>query len=63
MDERSLFLQEPFGGWRGLIEIGIDSKPWRQRTDYERLLAEVRDACIAASRHRSGTLLPFVLRL
>jgi hypothetical protein len=61
VDERTLFLREPFGGWRGLIEIGIETRPWRQRSDYAQLLREVRDACVAASSYRSGTVLPFVL--
>jgi tetratricopeptide (TPR) repeat protein len=63
VDERELFLREPYGGWRGLVEIGVDTRAWRSRTDFDVLLAEARAACEAASVHRSGEVLPFVLGL
>jgi hypothetical protein len=63
VDERELFLRQPYGGWRGLVEIGVDTKAWRDETDFEALLSDARDACVAASVHRSGTVLPFVLSL
>jgi tetratricopeptide (TPR) repeat protein len=61
--ERDLFLREPYGGWRGLVEIGVDTRAWRPRTDFDALLSEAREACMAASRYRSGRVLPFLLDL
>jgi tetratricopeptide (TPR) repeat protein len=61
VDERELFLREPYGGWRGLVEIGVDTRAWRSRTDFDALAEDAHDACAAASRHRSGRVLPFVL--
>ena len=63
VDERELFLRQPFGGWRGLVEIGVDTEAWRDETDFQVLLSKARDACVAASVSRSGTVLPFVLSL
>jgi tetratricopeptide (TPR) repeat protein len=63
VDERELFLKEPFRVGRGLVEIGIDTRPWRTQTDFEALLRDARDACVAASLHRSGVVLPFTLSL
>jgi Flp pilus assembly protein TadD len=61
VDERRAFLREPFGGWRGLVEIGVDTRAWRERTDVDTLVEEAREACVAASRFRSGRVFPFVL--
>ena len=61
VDERDLFLREPYGGWRGLVEIGVDTRAWRSRTDFEALAVEARAACAAASLHRSGRVTPFLL--
>lgn len=61
VDERELFLREPYGGWRGLVEIGVDTRAWRSRTDLDALVAEARAACTAASLHRSGKIMPFLL--
>jgi Tetratricopeptide repeat len=63
VDERALFLKQPFGGWRGLAEIGVDTEAWRAETDFQALLSKAWDACVAASVHRSGTVLPFLLSL
>jgi tetratricopeptide (TPR) repeat protein len=63
VDERALFLEQPFGGWRGLVEIGIDTEAWRAETDFQALLAKAREACVAASVYRSGIVLPFLLTL
>ena len=63
VDERELFLREPFRVRLGLVEIGVDTRAWRDRTDYEALLREARDACVAASMYRSGSVLPFTLTL
>jgi hypothetical protein len=61
VDERELFLREPYGGWRGLVEIGVDTRAWRSRTDLDALVVEARAACEAASLHRSGRVTPFLL--
>jgi hypothetical protein len=61
VDERELFLREPYGGWRGLVEIGVDTRAWRSRTDFAALADEARAACAAASLHRSGRVTPFLL--
>jgi hypothetical protein len=63
VNERELFLREPFGGWRGLVEIGVDTEAWRTQTDFHALLSQAWDACVAASTYRSGTVLPFILTL
>jgi tetratricopeptide (TPR) repeat protein len=63
VDERELFLREPFRVGRGLVEIGVDTRPWRTQTDYDALLEEARAACVAASLARSGVELPFTLTL
>jgi tetratricopeptide (TPR) repeat protein len=62
-DERELFLRNPFRVKFGLAQIGIDTRPWRTRTDFDVLLGEAWDACVAASLSRSGEVLPFVLTL
>jgi tetratricopeptide (TPR) repeat protein len=62
VDERELFLREPYRGWRGLVEVGVDTRAWRERADIDELLVEARNACIAASLSRSGEVLPFLLR-
>jgi tetratricopeptide (TPR) repeat protein len=63
VDERALFLSEPFGGWRGLVEIGVDTEAWREQTDFDALLSQAWDACVAASAYRSEAVLPFILSL
>jgi tetratricopeptide (TPR) repeat protein len=63
VDERELFLKQPFGGWRGLAEIGIDTEAWRAETDFQSLLEKAREACVAASVYRTGTVHPFHLSL
>ena len=63
VDERELFLKEPQRVGRGLVEVGVDTEAWRLRTDFQALLGEAWDACVAASLQRSGIVLPFVLTL
>jgi tetratricopeptide (TPR) repeat protein len=63
VDERRLFLREPYHAGRGLSEIGVDTAPWREAHDFQALLGEAWDACVAASLQRFGLVLPFVLTL
>jgi hypothetical protein len=61
VDERELFLREPYGGWRGLVAVGADTRPWRTATDPHAVLPEAWDACVAASLYRDDVVLPFLL--
>ncbi len=63
VDERELFLREPYHAGRGFAEIGIDTASWRDEHDFQALLGRARDACVTASLHRYGAVLPFVLTL
>jgi tetratricopeptide (TPR) repeat protein len=63
VDERALFLREPYHAGRGLAEIGVDTQPWREELDFQVLLSDAWDACVAASLSRYGAVLPFILTL
>jgi hypothetical protein len=63
VDERELFLREPYHAGRGFAEIGIDTSAWREERDFPALLGVARDACVAASLKRFGAVLPFTLTL
>ena len=63
IDERELFLREPYHAGRGFAEIGIDTASWRDEQDFQLLLGEARDACVTASLRRFGVVLPFSLTL
>ena len=63
VDERKLFLREPYHAGRGLTDIGIDTAAWRDEHDFQELLSEAWDACVAASLQRFGVVLPFMLTL
>jgi hypothetical protein len=61
VDERRLFLQEPYHSGRNFSEIGIDTAPWRDEHDFQALLGDAWDACVTASLERFGVVLPFIL--
>ena len=62
VDDRALFMREPVDVRRkGFRMVGVDPAAWREITDYDQLLGEIRRACEAASVMRSGEILPFRL--
>jgi tetratricopeptide (TPR) repeat protein len=63
VDERRLFLQEPYHSGRSFSEIGIDTSPWREEHDFQALLSDAWDACVTASLERFAVVLPFILTL
>ncbi len=59
-DERVLYDGEPYTPSR-FLDIGVDSRRWREITDPEELLSQVRVACDHASTERYGAVVPYTL--
>lgn len=60
---RGMYMAEP-PGWSHFAEYGIDTLPWRHRTDYKALRKEVDIACRTANRRKhKGYLAPYRLSL
>jgi tetratricopeptide (TPR) repeat protein len=60
VDIRARYLREPSRICR-FHRVGYNAAAWRERTDYDNLLPEIWDACLAASIKQNKTRVPFLL--
>jgi len=58
LDMTEAFRAEP-ARHEHFLQAGIDSRRWRDRTDYNQLMIEVFQACVYSSQATFGVVLPF----